>query len=252
MMNLSLKYNLKKYWHWIIETVFPAFCLACKVEGSFLCNNCLKGVNPLQQQICPICMKIPNKNGSTCENCLGKSSLDGVFVASEYERSGTLARAIHNLKYDFVEDLAEPLGMLLYESWVNFGKEEMVICPLPLHKKRLNWRGFNQTELITNKFLAKLQNATGAKMAMRQFLYRQKFDRPQMELAKDQRKINMQNAFEVLPQVKSEIQGMTILLVDDVATTLATLEAAAKVLKSASAKKVFAVVLARVYLNDTS
>lgn len=165
-----------------------------------------------------------------------------------------LQKSIHTLKYDFIEDLAEPLGKLLFETFClavnnNQADSQFIICPIPLHRKRLKWRGFNQAELLAQKLLQYSQNSAFNNVKLLQLLERIHFYRPQMELEREERLKNMNNAFMIqnAQYFLNNNQNITILLVDDIATTLATLNAAAKALKQAGAKHVLGLVLARVY-----
>lgn len=217
-----MKQHLQAVWRFIIETLFPAFCLECHREGSFLCSDCFQQIPREDDKI------------STETGCF---ALDGVVSCCPYEEGALLARAIHALKYDFVEELAEPLGRLMVEAWPSAWCE-VVLCPVPLHPKRQRWRGFNQAELLARVL------AEGAEMKIGQFLERTSFRKPQMELSRTNRLQNVRNAFKV----KASTEGIShVVLVDDVATTLATLEACAAALKEAGIPKVMAIVLARVH-----
>jgi ComF family protein len=128
-----------------------------------------------------------------------------------------------------------------------------LVVPIPLHKRRLRWRGFNQSELLANYISENLTPGMEIPV-LNDILIRKKHTTPQMQVKKySERKENIKDAFEIYP-VKSaggsaekfkRIKNKNILLVDDVATTGATLNECAKTLKQSGAKKVFALVLAR-------
>ncbi|MBD3328531.1 ComF family protein, partial [Candidatus Peregrinibacteria bacterium] len=111
-------------------------------------------------------------------------------------------------------------------------KRAYTIVPVPLHKKRLRFRGYNQAEILAKQLGDPQTN----------IMKRIKYSKPQMELSAEARKNNVKNAFACLEQNKND---NPVLLVDDVATTLSTLNECAKVLKSAGYKKVYAICLAR-------
>lgn len=232
--------NLQAFWRFMLEMIFPAFCLGCGREGDFLCLKCLTKFDRLREQVCPLCYD-KNLTGSVCDICKVHCPdffLDGLMAFSRYEDKSLLARAIHLLKYDFVRDLAAPLAGLLAGLFTEFPiLRDFVVCPVPLHKKRLRWRGFNQAELMAECIKVK----TG--LPVKQLLERTQFSKPQMELEKVARGKNVANAFRTLDV---EIPPY-VLLLDDVATTLSTLNACAKALKQAGAARVFGIVLARVY-----
>ncbi|MEZ4087859.1 MAG: phosphoribosyltransferase family protein [Candidatus Gracilibacteria bacterium] len=150
-----------------------------------------------------------------------------------------MAKLIYALKYDFVVDLAPPLGQFLIDGCTNAEMVADVLCPVPLHAKRFRWRGFNQAELLAN--------VVGQEVGLpvENLLKRIHFKKAQMELRKEERKANVEKAFRMRENVN--VVGKTVVLVDDVATTLSTLEACASVLKEAGAQKVYGIVLARVY-----
>jgi ComF family protein len=155
----------------------------------------------------------------------------------DYEKSPLITKAVHELKYNFIEEMAAPLGELLAqtlkENLTDEPEKNWVICPVPLHKKRRKWRGFNQAELLAKR-LMEFGNVSN-------LLERSRYSKPQMELHRDERLKNVCGSFiysaDFLPE--------NVLLVDDVATTLSTLNECAGVLKLAGVKTVIGLVLAR-------
>jgi competence protein ComFC len=163
---------------------------------------------------------------------------------------------IHSLKYEpFLKELATPLAysiiahFSLIDNPIIHPQEakkqksaqlspSYIICPVPLHKKRLRWRGFNHTEEIAKVLSAVLSIPTYSDI-----LVRTKNTPAQITLTKEKRLQNMQGAFQA--QNKEIIQGKKVLLLDDVFTTGATLTQAASALKKAGASQVFGVVVAR-------
>ncbi|MFA5994800.1 MAG: phosphoribosyltransferase family protein, partial [Parcubacteria group bacterium] len=123
------------------------------------------------------------------------------------------------------------------------------LVPVPLHPRRLRWRGFNQSALLAEYVGKNL--TTGFEIPNHpNLLQRKRYTPPQMKIKKyAQRIANLQQAFSLrktaATDMPNSLQGKTILLVDDVATTGTTLFECAKVLKAGGAKKVFAVVIAR-------
>lgn len=218
-----MKKLLQAVWGLFLETVFPAVCCGCRREGGFLCKGCERAVDL--------------RGDFEVEN-VDFEALDGVVACAEYVDGRMMARLIHALKYDFVVDLAEPLGEFLVQAFERAELEMDVICAVPLHKKRLRWRGFNQAELLARV----LSEEVGVPIS--DGLRRIHFKKAQKELRKEERRTNIVGAFEVSDE---SLRGKTVLLVDDVATTMATLEACASVLKEAGVQRVYGIVLARVY-----
>ena len=259
-----------RVWRIILDGVFPAFCIGCKVEGVFLCEECLKMVPRLRGQVCPWCYR-KSEFGAVCENCVvggggvrgddsarvaaGGRFLDGVLVGSAFEEHSLLQKAIHQLKYEFVKDLAEPLGQFLTETFLAMveknPQQKFILCPLPLHHKRLRWRGFNQAELLCAVAVKWLHQAGYLNVEVQQLLTRVHFSRPQMELTREERTLNMKEAFVGLVELvglhSTASTNTTVVLVDDIATTLSTLENAASALKLAGVREVYSLVLARVF-----
>jgi len=236
---------------WLLDSFFPAYCLGCKGEGGFLCERCFEKFVRIEEQGCPWCYT-PRRGGACCLNCVNKGFLDGVIVGRRFEEGSLLQKAIHQLKYDFVEELALPLGKFLAESLkeglAGESLEPFVLCPLPLHPQRYRWRGFNQSELLCREV------ARRDGLEYKNLVKRVHFSRPQMELSREERLKNVEAAFEVLrfdSEDSSHLSRIplekTVLLVDDIATTLSTLNNAAKALKKAGYKRVYGLVLARVF-----
>jgi competence protein ComFC len=239
---------------WLLDLFFPIFCIGCGSEGEFLCDACFATIK--LRKDCAVF-----KNGATSGNKKTRDGiydsehyLDALFAACEYEHKSLLNRAIHTFKYDFVKDLANPLSRLLENALntIDFSSPHFVrgavIVPVPLHKKRFKWRGFNQAEMLAKNLCV----ANGLEMGNP--LERVTFNRPQMELKKEDRLKNVESAFVVkyagnqVCTTTERIAGVPekILLIDDVATTASTLNACAKALKNAGAKQVVGLVLARV------
>lgn len=237
-----MKHNfLNKCWSFALDLLLPAFCLGCRKEGTFLCGECFLAIPRQKEQVCPGCY-LPSNGGLFCDSCKGERSLDGVLACCSYTEKSPISFYIHAFKYDFVELLKDPLGDLVAECLRNNGFDsDAFLCPVPLHKKRYKWRGFNQSELIAKRA------GTSLKINLIHLLKRVHFNKPQMELNKEDRMVNIKNAFVINEISIKKLGTDTIILVDDVATTLSTLESCAEVLKKSGVKRVIAIVLARVY-----
>jgi len=197
------------------------------------------------EQICPICGKA-SLGGATHQFCRRPLGLDGLTSIFAYK--GVVAEAIKKLKYKFVRDLAEEL----VELFLSFCGEEklfsdfcrlpdVVLVPIPLHPRRLRWRGFNQAELLGELIAKNL----GIKFTP-DLLIRVKNTEPQVKLDKDQRQINIRRAFTLNKNSQFDNLGIcNFVLFDDVWTTGATLKEAGKVLKRNGAKKVWGLTIAR-------
>jgi ComF family protein len=151
-----------------------------------------------------------------------------------------LRRVVHSFKYGRKVSLGKPLGRLMArgcEEFVNECRVDLII-PVPLHSKRLRWRGFNQSALLARQ----VSRAYG--LPMEPFvLMRDKETLPQTQLSEEERRKNVRGAFSV--RAAGALKGKTLLLVDDVYTSGATLNECSRVLMRAGADKVYILTLAR-------
>ena len=242
---------------WLIDNIFPFECLGCEKEDFVLCKACCDKFVLQKKQVCPLCYKVSTL-GKVCVRCMKVDYfLDGLIVACDYDKNPLLKKCIHEFKYNFVVELAKPLAALICKVGLDSGfclgfefgidLKDFVICPVPLHKLRLNFRGFNQAELLAKEF-AGLAEGFKVKMALN-LLKRVKYKKPQMTSDRENRLKNVEDIFSYNFEVGNNQSALPekVLLIDDVATTTATLNACAKALKKAGVKTVFAITLARVY-----
>lgn len=178
-----------------------------------------------------------------CATCKGTSPLDALIVATRYKENG-IEKFIHAYKYKSVKDLSEMLGSLMVKAHsVNKLPLPDMIVPVPLHSRRLRWRGFNQSALLGQYVGSYL--TTGFPIPIHSnILARTRHTYPQMKIKNyKKRKENILGAFAM--KSKTNIAGKRILLVDDIATTGATLFECARVLKQHGARRVYGAVVAR-------
>lgn len=191
---------------------------------------------------------MPFKSGATlikspdflCGTCRKKLPYFTKAIAvGIYE--GTLSEAIHILKYQKKQAMAKHLNAMITDALFQRLTDSDIVIPVPLHKKRLNERGFNQSLLIAHYASQRLNIPLCI-----DGLQRVRWTRPQIELTRDERLKNVKGAFATGAGFKPE--GKKIILVDDVYTTGATVNECAKVLKKGGAKEVVVFTLARVTL----
>jgi ComF family protein len=151
-----------------------------------------------------------------------------VVVAAHYEPP--LKELIWEFKYGGRRDLATPLSGLLTEE-VRLSRGQAII-PLPLARRREWWRGYNQARELTRALAGSLPVVEG--------LRRVRETKPQVELSRKERLVNLAGAFRAGAGLPARV-----LLIDDVATTGASLEAAARALNEAGVREIWAAVLAR-------
>jgi competence protein ComFC len=219
-------------WKTILDLLMPINCLGCGREGQFICPTCL-GKIPLNQ-------KSPFRFNQVRFN--QGQPMTGLIVTSHYEYP-LIKEAIHRYKYDLVKDLAGPLGRLMAKqlsACLKISEEDTFLLAVPLHPKRLRWRGFNQAELLAQV----ISQQSGIPLA-ENILRRSKYRLPQMAIkSSQQRKENIKEAFQLGSPSIPQIKNKTIILVDDVSTTGATLAECARILKPLHPKEIWGLVIA--------
>lgn len=236
------KYYLKKVKDFFLNLFFPKFCFGCQKEGSYLCQDCQSTLEILENHFC-LCKKpIRSPKIGKCKKCFSKK-LNGLYFALSYQDQ-LIKNLIHCFKYrPFIKGLGKTLTSLIITHFQLTEKQkcdfsDFLLIPVPLTKKRLMWRGFNQSEEI-GKELSKFLEIP----LVNNVLFKIKETLAQIELSDEEREENIKQAF--LVKNEKEIKGRKILLVDDVYTTGSTLEESALSLKRAGAKEVWGVVVAR-------
>lgn len=227
----------------ILSILYPKRCVFCKSGGRFICDNCFSKIAFLEYQLCGICQK-GSIDGMTHPKCRTKWSIDGIISSIAYH--GAVKRLIYQFKYPpYLSALKEDLGSLLYEgliqqeSFMQFIlKENIVLTSVPLHKSRLNQRGYNQSELLAKFISEKL------KIPYLNLIERKSKTAPQYRLKKELRLKNISDAFVINKKYKENIKGLNTVLVDDIVTSGATMRECAKVLKKGGVAKVLGAVLA--------
>lgn len=257
---------LKKIVHnsryFLRQLFFPYKCLKC---GAYLkstdseslplnqcfCTICLgDGIHWIKSGFCTACgMKFASDAGSghVCGNCLEKPlSLGKVRAALEYK--GVIKDAIPLFKYSSKTTLLEVFEPLMFQTFLDFFSTDPIdiIHPIPLHRKKLMERGFNQACLLVRglekSYIRQFRRKPDWQLDITLFK-RVKRTASQTGFDSVQRRRNLKDAFAVtLPE---KVKNRHILLIDDVFTTGATCNEAARVLLRAGAKQVDALVLAR-------
>ncbi len=237
--------TLNKISTFILDLLFPIKCLGCGAEGSvFICDKCLESVELLHEQLCPICEN-SSLHGETCAQCKSQRTLDGLIVATHYS-DPLIKKSIRTFKFLLVQSLHEQLAQLIIKQIEQNSipcKIDLII-PVPLHKKRLKWRGFNQAELLGEKIAAYLSASNKLAPIRTDILARTKNTKAQSKIHDHEtRSANTKQAFVCLNP--DSVQQKNIFLIDDVCSTGSTLNECAGVLKSNGACKVWGVVVAR-------
>ena len=216
----------------LLSSLFEPTCAAC--------SQVL--LQPLNGAVCERCWASIRRGTSLNEHPRGRHAVDWACAVDLYE--GRLRDIIHALKYERRRSIAKPLGGLMRESGAELLRGAELAVPVPLHPRRERARGFNQADDLARQL--------GLPVAP--LLQRVRFTTSQIELPAEERHQNVRDAFVLgripgpgprTPDPGPRIPAIVV-LVDDVSTTGATLDACARVLKAAGVKEVRALTAARV------
>jgi ComF family protein len=237
----------------LIGALYPGRCRSCgqptnydnvaevgSRSTGFFCTECASDISPIKSPFCTVCgMPFPDGSGPDhpCSDCLSHETYyHSARSAAEYK--GTLKAAVHLYKYRGIQAMHKFLGPLAADAAMEYFPDAHVAAAVPLHRRRLAKRGFNQS-----LFLAK-HAAEGLSIPLSlDGLVRTRYTRPQVDLDPAEREENVKGAFAV--EKPEEFRDKRVLLLDDVYTTGATVRECAKVLVDAGAEAVYVLTVAR-------
>ncbi len=241
---------LKRLARWSLDMIFPPRCLGCrtylfKYPMEYLCTKCESSISINHGFECIEC-KAPVSLGVPCLPCRQHTAIDQLLIATDF-KDPLIQRLIKTYKYKFIPEISLPLGRIItqYITFLALKKsyrifqDNPLIIPVPLHPYRLNWRGFNQSSILAKQLADSYQMEMNSDV-----LIRSRHTQPQATTENREARIMLtQDLFACSkPDI---IEGRPILLIDDVCTSGATLNACAKILKQSGAKNVYALVVAR-------
>lgn len=217
-----------------IRALWPAQCVGCSAPGEWWCSSCDAAVLPIRFRTCPRCHRQSDR-GAYCHTCRRHGALTGILAGARYTEP--LSTAIHALKYRHAAAIAPQLARYLILPLAELtGLNRAVLIPVPLHRYRLHTRGHNQAEL-----LARLLSESMS-LPLNTELVRHRATVSQTKLDRRHRAANVANAFS---WTGGSLKGRIAIIVDDVSTTGATLNACAKSLRAAGASQIWGLVVAQ-------
>lgn len=218
----------------IIGILAPHRCLNCCKDGNLLCENCAMEVAEDRISRCYICHTL-TADASICKTCLSKSSLDGAFICVAYE--DVIEKLIKAYKFERVKAASKPLAGLLDLQLpaISVDAESMLVTAIPTAAKQIRQRGYDHVGLLGRE-LASMRGLEYAPLLRRHHQLRQ------LGASRSVRRQQAESAFYV--NKLDNVRDKTVILIDDVVTTGATIEAAARCLKAAGAAHVVAIAVA--------
>jgi len=225
------------------DALFPELCFACKKEladgDRYICSSCAGSMGTKWQTVCPVCYKAKTFKSPSFRCAHAPSPLASVSFLFHFSQP-TVRALIHTLKYSYIKESLLPLSYFFEKERLNILRIPAdIIVPMPLTKRRERERGFNQASLLAAAVSAVLFAPVSENVLSRS-------GHAKAQIKTGSRKERMENIKGVFKMSDAaRINGKTVLLVDDVMTTGATLTEAAYVLERAGARRVHAFVLAR-------
>lgn len=218
-----------------LDLIYPPECGGCRRAGSRWCNDCMDAIQHIPDPVCGRC-GIPVQQIGLCPDCQANHPHFHVLRSwSIFEFP--IRNALHRLKYRRDIGLGDALAAQMYDFVVKLHWPINLVIPVPLGRKRLEERGYNQVGLIARPLA--LEMGIGFAPTA---LTRIRETKSQVGLTKAERHQNMCGAFQA---EGTRVNGQIILLMDDVATTGSTLSSCAEALYKAGAQDVFALTVSR-------
>lgn len=230
----------------VLNLVYPVNCGVCKKsmdasDAAGVCAGCLSELdrNPMPQ--CAVCGRGMDNADRICGVCLkARPSFTAARSVLLYE--GAVKELVRVFKYGNGRSLAAPLGDMMTDLLEKEGRlirDVRLVTFVPMHRASIYERGFNQSELLARRISAR----SGLPVA--RLLEKVRRTRRQNELPREERLRNLKDAFRPYPECAGKLDGATVLIVDDVMTTGATLDECGRVLVEAGAGEVRCITLAR-------
>lgn len=215
----------------LVDFFYPPLCLSCRKllldAQRHVCLECWGSI----QLVHPKLELYQETRNKLCAS----GTVDELVAAFVFEKEGVYQHIVHALKYSDCQSLGVELGKRVGHVMNVWGVTGDYLVPIPLHRRKLRERGYNQAELIAGGMC----EVTGIPVRT-DLVCRKKFTQTQTMLSLEERKKNMDDAFEVRASELLQIKGKTVILIDDIITTGATIESCGRELRQAGATKIIA------------
>jgi len=214
---------------------FPPWCIGCGREGEYICDACRRQLPFIYPPVCSVCGR-PLTVDNTCPGCIGSQvKIDG--IRAPFLFNGVIRQAVHEFKYRNLKAIAPLFAGFLHDYLVENPLPYDVIVPVPIHQRRYRERGYNQSSLIARE----LGRMSGLPV-VDDCLIRKINTPPQVRTTSAlERWKNIADAFACADR---RLTAKHVLLIDDVSTSGATMDACATALKNAGAASVWGLVIA--------
>lgn len=230
--------NFTSFTNFVQDLFFPKECVACGKEGEFLCKECESKITKIETPTCFYCGRV-NNSFKICDKCrkAKNSNLTGVIMSAYYD-DGPIKRGLINLKYKGIKGIAKNFAQYQSKNIKQYlPHSKFVVMPTPAFRTKKYKRGYNQAEVLA----LHVARETGLPLDVKS-LVKTKDTQAQVYLSGQKRRENLAGVFIYKGP---SLVNHSVLLVDDVITTGATLEECAKVLKKAGVRSVWACVVAK-------
>jgi competence protein ComFC len=218
-----------------MDILFPPACGGCGKTGWRWCQECQKRTPRIHGPICDRC-GIPTSGQNVCEKCR-KNPPGYRMMRSWAVFDSPVQNGLHTMKYKRNIALGEALAIQMVEFVKSLQWDIDLLIPVPLGKKRMQERGYNQVALVAQP----LAYRTGIRY-LPQALWKARETRSQVGLDVVQRQLNVRNAYQADAR---SVERKSVLLMDDVSTTGSTISACTEALLSAGARDVYGITIAR-------
>jgi len=215
----------------LVDFFYPPLCLSCRKllldAQRHVCHECWGSIQLVHPKL--------ELYQETRDKLCASGTVDELVAAFVFEKEGVYQHIVHALKYSDCQSLGVELGKRVGHVMNVWGVTGDYLVPIPLHRRKLRERGYNQAELIASG----MSEVTGIPVRT-DLVRRKKFTQTQTMLSLEERKKNMDDAFEVVPVAIRNLENNTCILVDDVITTGSTIISCARELRAAGASRTIA------------